>query len=132
MTAAFEEVGSDPCGGWEDGAGLDFGIDLRNMSRSSQGAAMAALHENKEAEVSMLRELNGEKVADAEHDEFLEGALVLPDESEAFGGSMLKITGVACGRHRKSEELSNEVTTFIANPKRRKVQKHAADAKTSM
>ena len=61
VSAALEEVGSESCGTWEEGVGLDFDLGLSVASSSSQELANAMLSNNEETEVSALHESDGEE-----------------------------------------------------------------------
>ena len=70
-----------------------------------------------------MAELNGEEVADKEYDNFLEDVFVLTDKNVVIGDGAHEIIGVGCDRPHKSEELTNEAMSFIANPKNAKSAK---------
>ena len=62
VSAAFDEVGSDHCGNWEEDAVLDFNLDLNILPSSSQELANATLNEDEETEVNVMHDLDGEEV----------------------------------------------------------------------
>ena len=132
ISAVIDEVGSDPCRNWEEDAGIDVDLDLNITPRSSQELLNSMLREEEEMEVSMLHELEWEEATYSEHYDFLEGAFIFPVESGELDDSMCEIMDVVRHRPRKSEELSDIVMSFIANPKTRTILKCVVDAKTSM
>ena len=71
----------------------------------------------------MLHELSGEEVTDTKHDDFLADAFVLPTDSTVEEDLTCETMDVVRDRPHKSEELSNEVMSFITNPKNKKSAK---------
>ena len=122
VVEAHMELGCDPSGEWEDegDCGLDLNADLKNMPNSSQDSGHSKCHvEWKKQKVNVLHELDGEEVTDTECDNFLEETFVLPPESGEVEDNIFEIIDVACDRPHKSEELSDEVMSFITNTKKK-------------
>ena len=136
---------SDPYGNWEE-EGEDFvDVDLDNIPDSSQDVAVELLagdqrevlaevqaevlcevpgqDRGEEVKVNVLAELNGEEVTDTEHDIFLEETFALSDENGVNEDNAFEIMDVGCDRPHKSEDLTDESMSFIANPKNEKSAK---------
>ena len=141
-----ELVVSDPCGNWEEEGEDNFDVDLDNIPDSSQEVAVELLAGDQgevqgevqgqdlgeEVKVNVLAELNGEEVTDAEHDNFLEETFMLSDENGVNDDNMFEIMDVGCDRPHKSEDLTDEAMSFIANPKNEKALKRTVAIKISM
>ena len=59
VSAAFNEIRSDPGVNWEEESGIDFDMSINDVD-------MPILQKRDEKEVSMLHELSGEEVTDVE------------------------------------------------------------------
>ena len=71
----------------------------------------------------MLHELDYEEAVDVDNNDFLEDAFASPAESREVDDNILEIMDVVRERPRKSDELSDETMSFIANPKNKKSAK---------